>query len=204
MEFYKALDGISNEIQKNYDMILDTNRVVKNKLKSVPPEHFHASYHRFYEQVQNVDISWRHFKFEKLNHVCGKIKILPLKEVMGDWEGIVWFKKMPDQDDLKNFRILDFFVDEACVGFYDLPDKTEALYYLYLEDRPVRLGLNLEGYVEMLVMTRGYFYWQTAVIELITGKESKESRDFKKYMPQLFSDFKYESFVELYHQVRIK
>jgi len=161
-------------------------------------------YQALYSQVKEVDIGWKSFKFEKEPQVKGKIKILPFKQVFGDWEGIVWFNNHPNDKGLRHFRILDFFSNEACVGFYDSEDKSRELFYLYFGEKPISLSLDVEGYCQMLQKTFGYFYWQLAIIEIKTNKSGIESRDFKKYMPQLFQDFNYDEFVSLYHQIQIK
>ena len=205
MDYCKQLSLVSDRLLKDYDVIIDTNTVIKNKKHvGVLPDYAHAAYHAFYGQIKEVNIKWLNFKFEKLPNVCGKINILPAEKVFSDWEGIVWFKGIPETYHLKDFKVLDFFVNEACVGFYNIEGKTEELHYLYFEEEPVPLGINLEGYCQLLSLSYGFFYWQSAIVELITKKKSQESKDFKRYMPKLFSDFSYPQFVEVYNQVRIK
>ena len=73
------------------------------------------------------------------------------------------------------------------------------------EDRTTTLGLDFNGYLEMMLAAKGWALWQRIIINLQLGTKYKsEVDDFKKYMPQLFPDFKWENFVALYEKVRIK
>jgi hypothetical protein len=195
---------LHKKITNNYSISLEKNNFGKKIKLSALLRNASTQLKAFYSEVKIFELWWHHDDYQEINQACGKINILPIETVLGNWEGIVWFKENPDDYGLKDFKIFDFFVDEACVGFYDLPKKNEELYFLYFEDAPVSLGLNIEGYIEMLGMSYGFFYWQKAIIEIITGKENPESKDFKHYMPLLFPEFSYEKFVELYHQVKLK
>jgi hypothetical protein len=202
MNFYNELSKVSNYLLKDYDFIIDTNNVLKHKAKAQLSKIVTVPYQAFYSQVKEVDIAWKHFKFEKQPQVCGKINILPFKTVFGDWEGIVWFNNQSNSE-LQQFRVFDFFSNEACVGFYDNDDQSKELFYLYFGEKPLSLSLDVEGYCKMLQQSYGFFYWQLAIVEIKTNKSSPESRDFKHYMPQLFQDFNYDKFVELYRQLKI-
>ena len=204
MDYYKKISEVSNILLNKEDCTIDTNIFLKNRVPLSLSKQIPAAYHPFYEQIKQVNINWTLPKYKKSTNVCGKINILPAEKVFSDWEGIVWFKGIPETYHLKDFKVLDFFVNEACVGFYNIEGKTEELHYLYFEEEPVPLGINLEGYCQLLSLSYGFFYWQSAIVELITKEKSQESKDFKRYMPKLFSDFSYPQFVDVYNQVRIK
>ena len=204
MDYYKIFSEVSNILSNKQDCIVETNVFQKNSSNVLLPKQASASYRSFYEQMTEVNIDWRPSKYKKSPNVCGKINILPPDKVFSDWEGVVWFKDSPETFYLKHFKVLDLFVNEACVGFYDIENKNEELYYLYFEEEPIPLGINLDGYCQLLSLSFGFFYWQTAIVELTTKEKSQESKDFKRYMPKLFSDFSYDRFVDLYQKVKIK
>jgi hypothetical protein len=107
---------------------------------------------------------------------------------------------------MENFKIVDFFADESCVGYIHDEQKVDYMQYLDLGDsEPKPLSLNFAGYLELLLTCRGFAYWQLVILHLRNGGgyESKVE-EFKTYMPQLFPDFKWEEFVALYEKVRIK
>ena len=129
----------------------------------------------------------------------GSINIIPLKDSLKD--------KQPSY--MHNLWMLDYFIPEACIGFFmaepgQKPD--DELYYLYFEDEPQGLNVDMDGYVQLLYQARGFAYWQLALLFLQTNRKRKvpEVEEFKKYMPLIFPDFKWEEFVALYEKVKIK
>ncbi len=135
--------------------------------------------------------------------IRGMVKILPLSQIIQDWEGIVYFSDTDKDDPIRNFYPVDFFVDEACVGIYAGSDQTTSLYLYDFQEAPYRLDLDMEGYLKMILLSRGFFYWQDAIRAIRSGADNPQSERFKKYMPELFPDFKFEDFVATYEQLRL-
>ena len=98
----------------------------------------------------------------------GSINVLPLQRIFGDWQDVVYFDHEPTerQAQLRDFKIVDFFVDEACVGCYYRPERDEQLYYFDFEDLPQPLGVDFWGYLTLLPFTLGYRYWQYLLLDL--------------------------------------
>ena len=138
--------------------------------------------------------------------IYGKIKLLPSEDVLSDWEGTVYFKDNPDSG-MENFKIVDFFWEQSCVGFFYDESETDGdlMMYYDFEDFPMSLDVNFSGYLELLFMARGYYDWQRILLHF-NGEEKNEEfiKQFKKYMPKLFPDFKWDEFVALYEKVKIK
>ena len=106
-------------------------------------------------------------------------------------------------------RILDYFVPEACVGYYIAEDGEQAneeLYFLFFQDKPQGLNVDMEGYIQLLNMSGGFAYWQESLLFLQGNSEATldSIEKFKKYMPLIFPDFKWDEFVALYERVKIK
>ena len=98
----------------------------------------------------------------------GAVKVHPLEYICVDWKDVVYFDHEPAerQAQLRDFKIVDFFVDEACVGCYYRPERDEQLYYFDFEDLPQPLGVDFWGYLTLLPFTLGYRYWQYLLLDL--------------------------------------
>lgn len=161
----------------------------------------------FYSELNHLNFEWE--TREAINNgskILGRIKILPAEQVLGSWEGIVYFKNIDHYDYMEKFKIVDFFIGEACVGFQQTDNNVDYMEYLdlgNLEAQP--LSLTFEGYYQLMMMARGFLYWQRVILNLNNGSGYEPLVEkFKTYMPQLFPDFKWEDFVALYEKVKIK
>jgi hypothetical protein len=63
------------------------------------------------------------------------------------------------------------------------------------------LGVDFEGYLQLLLKSRGFWYWQKAIAtpeyDNPYASESLEESNFMKIMSQLFSDFNPSDFPRL-------
>ena len=134
-------------------------RMVLHSDKVTISSNLNAELINFYSIVKNWRIKWTlNPKFN--SDLEGSINILPLEEVLiGDVD------LMPQEfPELKNFTLLDYFYNEAAVGFYlDKPEN--GLYYFEFDGTTQKLNLDFKGYLEMLKYTKGVAYWQLAIIE---------------------------------------
>jgi hypothetical protein len=152
-----------------------------------------ANYYKVFISFEQI------WTFKNDEEIRGFTNIIPLKESIEDDE--------PKY--MHGLRMLDYFVPEACVGFYlakknQKPD--DELYYLYFENEPVGLNVDMDGYVQLLYMSRGYAHWQKALLFFQGNKDVGVSwiENFKMSMSQVFPDFKWEDFVALYEKVKLR
>jgi len=154
-----------------------------------------------YENLTQSKIKWNKGEIDGY-YVDGSIHILPLDRVNGDWKNIISFDYQEPSDPLQFFKPVDYFSPENMVGIVD-KDEDPLMYYLSLGKEPQSLSVNALGYLELLSMTRGFFAWQLVLLEHKTGVKYPEVVAFKKYMPQLFDDFEYTTFIATYDRLRI-
>ncbi len=162
-----------------------------------------GSLKEFYTQTNGYMLQWSHKKI-KDRFATGAVNILNLNKVLGDWKGVLWFDGAAKEDSMKNFRILDYVTDEVFVGFYVNTEKQDHLFYYSISDVPVSLRLDMQAYIEIMCFCRGFKFWQKAILSILDKKEYPETEHFKKYMPQLFKDFKYSDFEAKYQSVKLK
>jgi hypothetical protein len=179
---------------------LPLNKRQKEDVKSVKPQSAFA----LHQELNELEIAWEP-KDAGDPDVQGDAHILPVKEVLKDWPGVVYFDFTPADARIRFFHPVDFFVDEACVGaFLNEADREDPAMYLYrFEGDATPLDLNMEGYVKMLLASKGFLYWQYAILEIINQKENPMSRRFKEWMPRLFSGFDWKQYVEQYGKLRL-
>ena len=133
----------------------------------------------------------------------GSIDFLPLEEVLQD----VWDNSLGGNDwnpEMKGFRPLDMFYDiDGFVGFYiDRPEK-KGLYLQHSDSSVSPLHVDLEGYLKLLGMSKGFGWWQNALVEIHSGNPMPNVASFKEKMPLIFPDFSWDAFEALYEEVRI-
>ena len=162
---------------------------------------FDNSIKKFFIEIGGLSIAWTIKKDklkdkvpeEDIDFLGGSIQILnPLDMIMGKagnkWKDVFWFENMEEnkKKEHKDFKPFDFSNTELVSGFMlkgkNLPNEM----YLYDSNDGIKnLNINLEVYIEKLLITKGYYYWQ----EFILNKSTEEYDRFVKYMPLLFSDF---------------
>lgn len=147
----------------------------------------------FYTRANGLRIEWERRGSKQVpggGLAAGRVNLLPVEEVFGDWEDEIY---SDDEDPYRHLRPLDFFVEEACAALYAKGAADPEVYYHYLGEEMRRLGVNFDGYLELLLKSRGFWYWQLAVAEPDAGdpaaRASKEEENFRELMPQLFPDF---------------
>ncbi|MBD2136529.1 SMI1/KNR4 family protein [Anabaena sp. FACHB-1237] len=155
----------------------------------------------FYNEANGISIQW-----EKLGEkevpggglIAGMIDLLPVQEVFRDWKDNIYFE---EDDPCKPLHPLDYFIGNACAALYLDGSDNPEVYYYYRGERMRPLGVDFEGYIQLLLKSRGFWYWPLA----IAGSEdanpsapmSREERNFREIMPQLFPDFDASDFQRL-------
>lgn len=167
------------------------------------PQELPIKVKRYFSEVDRFQIEWIHNDLKEIPNAIGKINLLPVQTVFSDWEDVVWLKGTPMEATMKDFRVLDYFVNEACVGFFE-NGQADSLYFYDFHEPPQKLFLNFEGYVQMLRASYGFFYWQLVILFILKGKAYTEVTNFKNYMPRIFPNFSFHNFLKLYEKVRIE
>jgi hypothetical protein len=164
----------------------------------------------FYRSVGWVSLEWRH----KLKEIAagdlsdqGFVRILPIKEVFDEWEGVIWWEESEEESDeddeaaeLQDFRSVkpfDMFVPEACVAFIQPPPRrgsndklwgqpSEHVAFHYFGEELYTTRYSFDEYIDRLIASRGFWYWP---MTLCTETQKVETEDFRKKMPLLFEDY---------------
>lgn len=155
----------------------------------------------FYSQANGIKIEWEKREQKELPDgglVAGYINLLPVQDVFGDWEDIIYFA---EDDPYKPLHPLDFFIDEACAALYLDGSDNPQVYYHYRGEEMSPLGVDFEGYLKLLLKSRGFWYWHTAISQPEYDNPyvtvSVEESNFLKTMPQLFPNFDASDFTRL-------
>ncbi len=114
--------------------------------------------------------------------------------------------QIQQEETLPYFRPIDLITDEAeCGIIYNGKEHLgNMMFYLERGDANLQsLDINFDGYLELLKMSRGFYYWPKALLDIESGNESEETKNFKKYMPQIFEDFNWGDFVTKYESLRL-
>ncbi len=203
--FYKLVRDIKRELYKN-----DNVDLINHESPATPrPKDIEElvmdkgivlnGFKEYFSLYDRLTIEWK----LKNKDQHGAIKILTLEKVFIDGKDIVYFDHTPNDSPLRHFYIIDFFVDEACVGVYQNYPELSGMHYFEFENQTYPLYLDFEGYMKLLGETKGFLYWQKVILDYLSGSESFETKNFKETMPNLFPDFDYDAFIELYESLRI-
>lgn len=203
--YLNALQSLKKEIGSNYDMIRKRNDLNQKAApdKLISPN-WPIEIQSYFKEVNGMDVHWRHFDFQDKPNVCGKINLQKADKLGNLGKDIVWFNSTPIDSPLRKFKIIDFFADEASVGFFEGDKKSEIMYLFLFDDKPLPLNINFKGYIDLLREARGFFYWQQVLVAQLTKKENQESLDFQFFMPKIFPDFKFDSFLKKFQKVKVK
>jgi hypothetical protein len=194
---------LNEKLTDNDKMIIDVIHLREVVSPEVLPGGLPLGVIDLYESINGYTLNWQHTDYKDVSSVGGLCRILSRQEIKMPLQGIVWFDSTAADDPIRNFIIIDFFIDEACAGVYkDANDN--AVYFYEFESKPRSLNLDIDGYITMLCLARCFRFWQTVLIFIATGEERQEVNDFKKYMPLLFPDFNYDEFVSVYNSVKLK
>lgn len=189
MPINRAMRKCRNEIDFNENTLIENKEFIVDESLN-----FEKELLRFYSVIDRWKLNWKTNKDSDVE-LEGTFNILPLKEVLiGDVDFLP--EKYPV---MKNFTLLDYFYNEAAVGFYlDQPEK--GLFYFEFDANPQKLNLDFKGYLEMLKYTKGAAYWQKSIIEPIIDETSSPTIE---KMNKLFPEVTVEGFYELYNSLRM-
>ena len=133
----------------------------------------------------------------------GTFEIISFERVMS----ATWDDDLGANDwapDMKGFRPLDMFYDsDGFVGFYIGREDKKGLYLVHSDSSVSPLHIDFDGYLKLLGMSKGFGWWQNALVEIATGAHQPNVDSFKENMPKIFPEFNYEEFKSLYESLRI-
>jgi len=145
---------------------------------------------RFYTQTNGLKLKWALNTAGEDRSPHGNIDLLPIQNVFSDWQSVIYFDEEWDDGRFKPVHPLDFFVPEACAALYLDGSGNPTIHYHYCGEELATMDVGFAGYLELLLMSRGYWYWQTAVSCDLAGREYTTSpREFRLNMPGLFDDY---------------
>ena len=134
--------------------------------------------------------------------MIGSVRVNPFLQVVKDWNGVVFFDNQPNDAVIRDFYPLDFFADEAAVGFCTREGWRNILYLYQFDGDLIPLHVNFQSYLQLMLQAKGCIYWQYLIIELVKKEENEVSARIKKYLPGLFSDFSFSLFEKLFNELR--
>jgi hypothetical protein len=197
-----AINDLAAAIAANQQLIVEKNEVVlQGAPNAVVPAAWPAAVKQLYNEMNGAALQWRPVGYEDKPWVCGKVNLLPAEQAAVDGKGLVWFDHTPADSILRHFKLLDFFADEAAVGFVE--GGSDELFLYLFSGEPLPLKINAEGYCQLLAAAHGFFYWQQVLVAIQQGTDNQEQQDFKTYMPQLFPGFNFDQFVNLYQNLQL-
>ncbi len=158
----------------------------------------------FYSEANGLSIQWEKLEQKEVpggGLIAGMIDLLPVQEVFKDWKDNIYFA---EDDPCKPLHPIDYFIGNACAALYLDGSDNPEVYYYYRGERMRPLGVDFEGYLQLLLKSRGFWYWPLA----IAGPEdvdpsapmTREERNFREIMPELFPDFNPSDFQRLNNQ----
>ncbi|MCC3157080.1 hypothetical protein LJ737_07510 [Hymenobacter sp. 15J16-1T3B] len=152
-----------------------------------------------------------------LRQARGRIEFKRLQDMYGSWEGVVYFADQPlDNARLRAFKVVDMFSDEAAVGlFHDAQQEAQLYLCVFGEEEPAPLGVDFEGYLQLLTLTLGHVYWPYLLrdvhqhftlqpAEPYTAPTNASAQQCAAELSALLPDFSLDAFVACYDQVRLR
>ena len=203
MEMLKDYLALNKDIARNKKLTLTSFGGNRNPVDfSALPQSCAA----FFETLDSVKYEWESIEpLDEGQKVYGSLNILQPKDILGDWKDVVYFEDTGANNLIRNFRPVDFYSPEKCVGYFDDGNKVDVLYLLTLgESETECLYINFAGYIELLFMARGFLHWPYVLLGLQGKSDLGVTEKFKKYMPELFPAIKWEEFVALYEKVKLR
>jgi hypothetical protein len=183
--------------EKSVEPIIDSTQI-----KFLENKKFKQSFINGIMKENNCEFKWVD---ENDADIIGKCNILTIDRII---ESYVISK---DDDDYTNddkhwldFKIVDQVQEEWCVGIFCGKNATNSLYFYEWDGIPYYLGLDMEGYIKMLIATRGFNLWQKALIQHRKGEATTTALPiFKENLPRLFPEVNIEEVFALYDSLYI-
>jgi hypothetical protein len=194
--FYDIEDELIDNEAHSFYSLLEKDEERLNKLPN--------QFRKIYEYANGVKFSWRSAKFPD---VGGNLNFIELNHVLADGLGSTYEKQdLAENELIEFFKPFDLISEEAECGFLLNPGfESKEIYFRKVGSPQIYgLGVDIDGYLKMAVRSSVFYYWPKVLIDIQANDESEETKKFKKYMPEMFSDFKWESFLAEYKELQLK
>ncbi|PSR52323.1 hypothetical protein AHMF7605_01695 [Adhaeribacter arboris] len=207
MEYKQVIKDFNKEFTLNFNLnytdktLSEPSEKSKDVLKK-NGKNVHSSFIKFYSEVGSYSLDWQN-TIELEADVAGSVKILQPEKVLSDWKEVIYFE---DDSSLKYFKVFDQFSEDACCGFYTTESKSEphhVLYYYDFHNEAFSLHLDLEGYIQMMILSKGFLYWQKVLLDYLMKKESGNTKLMKNNLHKVFEDFDFKNFIEKYKAIKL-
>lgn len=205
-EVFDKIDEIFYTLEMNdnvNELMQDFNSSISTSLEEEALEQgVNQDIINFYKESNGYIINWIN---DPMKNIVGKINIIKLEYIINSWEGDIYFEDEPSDSQLRMFRPVDQFSEEAHCGILLGEDGKQRMYFhTYGEDELYDLMIDFSGYLLLAIEARGFFYWQKYLLEKLYDIKSEESENFKKYMPKLFDGFTLEKFNNNFDQLKLE
>ena len=185
-------------VDSNLGVGLTTNQIQKLIDENVP-YNFIVPHNHFFGYC----LKWKSV-LESGVEANGSVKIMNLHEIFQDWKGQTYFDNTPEDNIFRDFKIVDFFYDEYACGILFGKQKDFTFYYGELNGSGLKsLDLDINGYIEMMIYSKGYSHWQTGILDLLYGYNLANLTEMKENMPKLFPDWNWEGYVQKFDELRL-
>jgi hypothetical protein len=163
----------------------------------------------FYREVNGFELEWRVKDdapgLDALRSATarGLVRIEPIYSpeacggVYSDWPNVYF----SDDDPKRKIKPFDNFVAEACTALYPVPGSP-MVHYHYFGEELHPTGYDFAGYIDRLLVARGYWYWMTSLC--VDLQEGAEATAFRNDAALLFEDYDDELFVPKTSQGEVK
>ncbi|MFC5449799.1 hypothetical protein [Paenibacillus aestuarii] len=143
----------------------------------------------FYEAMNGLTIEWHMNEPNPISNDRGTIRILPIRQVFGSWQGATWFPEPRPDTKYQAVKPFDHFVTEACAAFKVRPQKPaeSTVYFHYFGEASVNTRYSFTEYLERLLVSRGYWYWIQALSR--ETADNPEAKAFRQGASRLFDDY---------------
>ncbi|MFN0187079.1 MAG: hypothetical protein ACKVQV_00100 [Bacteroidia bacterium] len=211
--YLKILTDLSDlKIQFDFDGLMhnpELTELHKNEIEPWLLEFYRAG-------INGFKITWTINETEESDEMRGSINIWPVESTFKEKNYINVDSKeikvnqvfgKTDKIKLQGiFRIVDYFVDEAQVGYFSDSAMKFRFYYMDSDQEFWDLKLDFKGYFELACAAYGFEYWQQYILyrEYKKAWHHTAHNDFIQSMPEIFPDFKIEEFLTLYESLRLK
>lgn len=143
----------------------------------------------FWGECDGLKISWRATQGEPTE---GVITIYGLESIAKDWGELLGSAYAKPEDPFHRFHVVDAIQPEYLVGFAadEVSPMTMHLWSSGSPNTVSSLGLSLERYLELSLLTRGLRGWQTAASTAATGEReyTQEPSRFRRALATRFPE----------------
>jgi hypothetical protein len=202
--FEKEFDSSKQVVKEKFELISDpadaSQLSIQRELGRIEP-----SVLDFYEVANGIKVQWKAADQKFVNEeMIGSVKINPFSQVVKDWSGVVFFDKDGADSPRRKFFPLDFFADEAAAGFCTKEGMRDMIYLYRFEGDLIPLYVNFSSYLQLLLQAKGCYYWQYLIVAIVDKNENAVSERIRQFLPQVFPDFDFNRFRDLFEKLMIK